>query len=119
MAILITNLLSPNRNFRMTANGILEFIAGRCVPSEIKNAQNMQQFPIFNRVLFGEFLQILEELQNELVQNSADDEQIEKRKEVNRQKREKLAKMANIVTKRQDKVHKELVKCRNVCETGI
>uniref|UniRef100_A0A914I2Q3 Protein kinase domain-containing protein n=1 Tax=Globodera rostochiensis TaxID=31243 RepID=A0A914I2Q3_GLORO len=113
-AVLIGNLLGPNRTFRMTTNGILDYIGGRCVPAEIKQAQNVRQFAMFNHILVGEFEQMLDAWRIELEQRSGDEHQQQQRQEEH-QKVENLEKLMKTAIKKQQKIHETLKKCRKLC----
>ncbi|KAI3413226.1 hypothetical protein GPALN_010726 [Globodera pallida] len=115
-AVLIGNLLGPNRTLRMTTNGILDYIGGRCVPTEIKDAQNVRQFAMFNHILVGEFEQMLDAWRIELEQRSGDEHQ---QRQEEQQKLENLEKLMKTAIKKQQKIHETLKKCRKKCDTGV
>uniref|UniRef100_A0A183BWH5 Protein kinase domain-containing protein n=1 Tax=Globodera pallida TaxID=36090 RepID=A0A183BWH5_GLOPA len=96
-AVLIGNLLGPNRTLRMTTNGILDYIGGRCVPTEIKRCTKYAW-----RI--------------ELEQRSGDEHQ---QRQEEQQKLENLEKLMKTAIKKQQKIHETLKKCRKKCDTGV
>ncbi|KAL3082577.1 hypothetical protein niasHT_030591 [Heterodera trifolii] len=58
-ALIITNLLHPDKEARMSAIGIKNFLSGFCLTEELKSVENVAQLHFFNRFSFGEFYQMV------------------------------------------------------------
>ncbi|KAL3125310.1 hypothetical protein niasHT_000063 [Heterodera trifolii] len=58
-ALLVTNMLHPTWQQRLTAKGILDFVAGKCYLRELKWAKKAKKLRLFNYFKFGELKQMI------------------------------------------------------------
>uniref|UniRef100_A0A183C2M1 Protein kinase domain-containing protein n=1 Tax=Globodera pallida TaxID=36090 RepID=A0A183C2M1_GLOPA len=60
-ALLITNLLDTNLVKRLTAKGVLDYLDGKCYPSEVEEQLSTGDIRLFNRITIGQFIEKIEE----------------------------------------------------------
>uniref|UniRef100_A0A914HXI2 Protein kinase domain-containing protein n=1 Tax=Globodera rostochiensis TaxID=31243 RepID=A0A914HXI2_GLORO len=60
-ALLITNLLDTNLAKRLTAKGVLDYLDGKCYPSEVEEQLSTGDIRLFNRITVGQFIEKIEE----------------------------------------------------------
>ncbi|KAL3069054.1 hypothetical protein niasHT_034284 [Heterodera trifolii] len=63
LAVLITNLLDVMPQRRMTAAGVLEYLAGKCYPTELFRTDYARDGTIFNKISFNKLSDMINEQQ--------------------------------------------------------